>query len=371
METKTQNREKIIVRTSILGILANILLAGFKAAVGTLTNSIAVTLDAVNNLTDALSSIITIAGAKLSGRAPDKNHPLGHGRIDYLSATIVAALVLYAGITALVESVKKIIHPEAPAHTGMSLIILAVAVAVKIVLGLYVQHTGKKVRSGALLASGKDALFDAILSASVLLSAVLFLAFDVNVEAYVGALISVLIIKSGVGMLLEALNEILGKRVDRDFLSAIRKTICEDADVHGAYDLILHNYGEDKYIGSVHVEVDDTMTAEQIDRMERRIADRVFTEHGVLLTGIGIYAACTRDDETAAIRTDVTRRVMAHDGVLQIHGFYADPAQKRMQFDVILDFALEDRHAALEAIRNEICSAYPEYTVNVILDLDI
>ena len=370
MADKVQNRERIIVRTSILGIIANVFLAGFKAAIGALTNSIAVTLDAVNNLSDALSSVITIVGAKLSGRAPDKKHPLGHGRVEYLSSMIIAALVLYAGITSMVESIKKIIHPETPAYTTVSLIILAAGIAVKLALGLYVQRTGKKVHSGSLLASGKDAMFDAILSASVLLSAIIFMALGIKLEAYVGVVIAALIIKSGIEMLLDALNEILGKRMDRDYLAGIRKTICADPDVRGAFDLILHSYGEEKYIGSVHVEVLDTMTAEQIDRMERRIADSVYAEHGVLLAGIGIYAASTRD-ETAAIRTDVTRRVMQHDGVLQLHGFFADPQEKRMQFDVILDFALDDRHAAFAAIREDICAAYPDYDVQMTLDLDV
>ena len=371
MEKPAPTRAQIIVRTSLLGIAANVLLSGFKAALGAVTGSIAITLDAVNNLSDALSSVITIIGTKLSGRAPDKKHPLGHGRIEYLSAMIIAALVLYAGITALIASIKKILHPETPAYDALTIIIYIVSIAVKLALGLYVQRTGKKVRSGSLVASGKDAMFDAVLSTSVLLSTVLFLTLHWQLEAYVGVIIATLIIKSGVGMLLEAFNEILGKRVDRVFLEELRKTICEDPDVHGAFDLILHSYGEEKYIGSVHVEVADTMTAEQIDRMERRIADNVYARHGVILAGIGIYARNTRDDEVAAIRTDVTHRVMAHDGVLQIHGFFADPAEKRIRFDVILDFELADRHAAYEDVCAEIRDAYPDYTVQITPDLDV
>ena len=162
------NRDKIIIRTSVIGILANVLLAGFKALIGIVSHSIAVLLDAVNNLSDALSSIITIVGTKLSGRLPDKKHPLGYGRIEYLSAMVVSGIVLYAGITSAVESVKKIIHPEQPDYSVVSLVIIAVAVAVKIALGRYVKAQGKKVNSGSLVASGSDAMFDAILSASVL-----------------------------------------------------------------------------------------------------------------------------------------------------------------------------------------------------------
>ena len=159
MTALAADREKTIVRTSIIGILTNVLLAAFKAAVGIISNSIAVTLDAVNNLSDALSSVVTIIGAKLGAKAPDKKHPLGYGRIEYLSSMIVAAIVLYAGITSLVESVKKIIHPEAADYGTISLIIIAVAIVVKLVLGRYVKKQGEKVNSGALVASGKDASF--------------------------------------------------------------------------------------------------------------------------------------------------------------------------------------------------------------------
>ena len=152
------SRDKVIIRTSIIGILANVMLAAFKAVIGLASNSIAVILDAVNNLSDALSSIITIVGTKLAGKLPDKKHPLGYGRIEYLSAMIVSGIVLYAGITSAVESVKKIIHPEKPDYSVTSLVIIAVAVGVKIILGRFVKAQGEKVHSGSLIASGSDAM---------------------------------------------------------------------------------------------------------------------------------------------------------------------------------------------------------------------
>ena len=185
-ETTENSRDKVIIRTSVIGILTNVLLAAFKAAVGFLSNSIAVILDAVNNLSDALSSVITIVGTKLAGKLPDKKHPLGYGRIEYLSAMIVSGLVLYAGITSAVESVKKIIHPENPDYSPVSLIIIAVAVAAKVFLGRYVKAQGRKVNSGSLVASGSDALNDAILSSSVLASALIFMLSGISLEAWVG-----------------------------------------------------------------------------------------------------------------------------------------------------------------------------------------
>lgn len=366
-----KNRDAVIVRTSVIGIIANIFLAAFKAAVGILSNSIAVVLDAVNNLSDVLSSVVTIAGTKLAGKKPDKKHPLGYGRVEYLSAMIVAAIVLYAGITSLVESIKKIINPETPDYSAVSLIIIGSAVFVKIFLGIYVKKKGQSVNSGSLIASGSDALFDAILSASVLVSAIIFMLTGISLEAYVGVLISAFIIKSGVEMLAETLDEILGKRVDRDYLAKIRKTICEDELVTGAYDLILHSYGPEKYIGSVHVEVPDTLTANEIDVMERRIAGNVYQKHGVLMAGIGIYSVNHDNEEIGEMRKTISEIIMSHEGALQTHGFYVDMENKTINFDVIIDYGFDKREELFEHIYDDVRKAYPEYEIFMNLDIDI
>lgn len=366
-----KNRDAVIVRTSVIGIIANIFLAAFKAAVGILSNSIAVVLDAVNNLSDVLSSVVTIAGTKLAGKKPDKKHPLGYGRVEYLSAMIVAAIVLYAGITSLVESIKKIIDPETPDYSAVSLIIIGSAVFVKIFLGIYVKKKGQSVNSGSLIASGSDALFDAILSASVLVSAIIFMLTGISLEAYVGVLISAFIIKSGVEMLAETLDEILGKRVDRDYLAKIRKTICEDELVTGAYDLILHSYGPEKYIGSVHVEVPDTLTANEIDVMERRIAGNVYQKHGVLMAGIGIYSVNHDNEEIGEMRKTISEIIMSHEGALQTHGFFVDMENKTINFDVIIDYGFDKREELFEHIYDDVRKAYPDFEIYMNLDIDI
>ena len=365
-------REKKIVRTSILGILANTMLAAFKAIVGMATHSIAVVLDAVNNLSDALSSIVTIIGTKLASRNPDKKHPLGHGRIEYLSTTIVSMLVLYAGVTAIVESVKKIIRPEAPDYSPVSLLVISVAVLVKVFLGRYVKSVGEKVNSDSLIASGSDATFDAILSFSVLVTALISLTLHINLEAWVGVAIAVFIIKAGIEMLLDALDDIVGHRIDIETIHGVKKTILEsEPDVSGVYDLILHSYGPEKMIGSVHVEIPDHYTAEQIDALERRIAEKVYAEHNIILAGIGIYSRNISDDETAAMRSAVTKIASAHDGVLQLHGFYLNKTEKIMNFDIILDFSVKDRDGLFMEIVQEVHEAFPDYQLRPTLDLDI
>ena len=363
-------RDKIIVRTSVIGILANVFLAGFKAVIGAISGSIAVILDAVNNLSDALSSVITIIATKLAGKRPDKKHPYGYGRIEYISAVLISVIVLYAGVTSLVESVKKILHPEAPDYSPVALIIIAVAVVVKILLGRYVKGVGEKVNSDSLIASGKDAMLDSVISASTLAAAGIYLLWHVSLEAWLGAIISLVIIKSGLEMLSDSLSDILGERTESGLAKGVKASINSFDEVHGAYDLILHAYGPDRLMGSVHIEVDDTMTVDLLDALEREITQKVLAEHGVILTGINVYSRNTKNDKAAHIQEDVRRTVMAHDHVLQMHGFYIDEAAKEIRFDVIIDFAAPDRLGEYRGIVSEIEAKYPGYNVAVSLDVD-
>ncbi len=364
------DRDKVIVRTSVIGILTNLALAGFKAAVGLIANSIAVVLDAVNNFSDALSSVVTIVGAKLAGKAPTRKHPLGFGRIEYLSALVVSAIVLYAGVTAAVESVKKIIAPEKADYSTVSLIIIAVAVAVKIVLGTYVKRQGKKVGSAALVASGSDALFDAILSGSVFVCALICLLTDLSLEPYVGVLISAMIVKAGLEMMGETLSDVLGQRADAETAREIKSILSEEPDVRGAFDLVLNNYGPNKNYGSVHLELPDSMTVEEVDRLTRRVEKAVYTKTGVILTAVGVYSFNTGDGEEVRMREAVREMVLAHDYALQMHGFYVDLAEKTGRFDVVLSFDF-DRAASLSELTAEIAAAYPDFTFRITPDVDV
>lgn len=363
-------RNKLIVRTSIIGILANVLLAGFKMVVGLFAHSIAIILDAVNNLSDVLSSLVTIVGNKLANKAPDRKHPLGHGRVEYISALIVSAIILYAGVTAAIEAVKKIINPTKPNYTTITLFIIAVAVVVKILLGLYVSKQGKKAKSGALEASGKDALFDAVISASVLASAIIYLTTKVSLEAYVAVIISIFIIKAGIEIMAETISEILGKRADADLTKKVKEILNREPEVRGAYDLLLNNYGPNKNYASVHLELPDTMTVDEVDVLTRKLEMNVYKETGIILTGVGVYSYNTSDTEVAHIRNEVQEMVMAHDWSLQMHGFYLDIEKHTMRFDVVLSFDIDPKEG-IDIIRKEVKESYPEYELNIIADVDI
>ena len=364
------SRDRIIIRTSIIGILTNVFLAAFKAFVGLASNSIAIVMDAVNNLSDAASSIITIVGTKLAGREADRKHPFGYGRIEYLSAMVISFLVLYAGITALVESVKKIIHPDTPDYSASTLIIVAVAVVVKIVLGRYVKHVGEKVNSDSLVNSGEDATLDSVISASTLLAAGIYLIFHISLEAWLGAVIAAVIIKSGIGMLRETLSKILGERADAQLVLDIKKTIRSIPGISGAYDLVLHNYGPDSYNGSVHIEVPDTLSADELDKLTRKVYTEVYHKHNVILTGVGVYALNTKDPEAAAARDKIARLVTENPHVLQMHGFFMDREEKLLRFDIIVSFDAADRRQVYREACEKVQREVPDYTLQVAMDMD-
>lgn len=370
MDRTVDQREKTIVRTSIIGIVANVFLADFKAAIGLASNSIAIVMDAVNNISDAGSSLITIIGTKMAGRQPDKKHPFGYGRIEYLSAMIISVIVLYAGITSLIESVKKIINPDTPDYSVVSLVIVAVAVVVKIVLGQYVKSVGKKVNSSSLVNSGEDASLDSVISASTLLAAGIFLFFHISLEAWLGAIISLVIIKSGFEMLKETISQILGERNDPDLARSIKETVTSFPDVQGAYDLVLNNYGPDAWNGSVHIEVPDTYSADRLDQLIRSIQVKVYEEYRVILTAIGVYSVNTKDEYIIEAKKRVTEIAFSHPHVLQMHGFYMDKEKKTMRFDLVLSFDSPDRTKAFKDIHDDVQKEYPDYTLQMAMDTD-
>ena len=370
MEKKEASREKTIVKTSIVGIIANVFLAGFKAVIGLMTNSIAIVLDAVNNISDAGSSLITIVGTKLAAKEPDKKHPFGYGRIEYLSAMIISVIVLYAGITSFVESVKQIIHPETPEYNTVSLIIVAVAVVVKILLGRYVKGVGVKVNSDSLINSGEDATLDSIISASTLVAAGIFLIFHISLEAWLGAIISLIIIKSGIEMLRDTISQILGERNDTELAKAIHDTVVSFPGVEGAYDLVMNNYGPDAWNGSIHIEVPDTYSADRLDQMIREIMMKVYSEHHVILTAVGVYSVNTKDEETIQTKKRVEKIVFANAYVRQMHGFYLTKDEKKIRFDIVISFDAKDRRAVYTDVVAAVQKAFPDYTLQVAMDTD-
>lgn len=364
------DRSKIIVKTSIIAIITNILLVIFKAIVGVFANSIAIILDAVNNLSDVISAVVTIIGTKLAGKAPDRDHPYGHGRIEYVTSIIISMLILAAGVAALKESVEKIINPVTTNYSGASLLIVGVAIFVKFFLGRYVKNTGKKIDSQSLIASGTDAFFDAVVSTSTFIAAVVNIIWKVQLEGFLGILISALIIKSGIEILKEALNTMIGVRADGELSKKIRDRINKFEGVEGTYDLILHSYGPSKIIGAANIEVNENMLAREIHGLTKKIEVEIYKEFGIVLT-IGIYASNDTDEDVMNIKKDLEEIIKKYPNIIQLHGFYVEKEDMYVTFDIIIDFKEKNPKELKEKILTEIKELHPEYSYFVVVDADI
>ncbi|MBQ0021129.1 MAG: cation transporter [Bacteroidales bacterium] len=359
-----QTRNNQITRVSIVGIGANAVLAAFKVIVGLLSNSVAVLLDAINNVTDALSSVITIIGVKLAGRKPDSKHPFGYGRVEYFSAILVAGIVFAAGVSSMIESVKAIIHPETTTFTWVSVTVITVAIFGKLLLGRYFQIRGKSLNSDALVASGLEASYDAILSAATLLGAAVSMLWDINIDGYIGAVISAFIIKTGIETLADPLGKVVGKKVQGELATAIKNKVKEVPGVLGAYDLILHDYGPDTAIGSIHIEVSDTLPSHQVHKICHRVAALIYTEFKAVVT-VGIYVMNDTNAEVATMREDIRQMAMSQNGVQQMHGFFVD--EEEIAFDIVISFD-HDAHAISQWLKQQITEKYPGRDIHITID---
>lgn len=369
------NREKTIIRTSVIGIIANILLVGFKATIGFIAGSISIVMDALNNLTDALSSIITIIGTKLSNKKPDRKHPFGHGRVEYITSTIIAALILFAGGLAIYESITSIVtyfssgDKTLPEFTIVSLIIIGVAILVKVGVGIFYKIQGKRVQSEALKASGTDALFDAILSTATLVGAIFAYTLHWYVEGYLGIAIGLFIIKSGIDVLRTSFSSIIGERHDPEETKSILADISSVPGVKGAYDLIIHSYGPNKYVGSVHIGVDGGLSAKEIQIIERNIAALIASKYNMFMT-VGIYADNVDGKLSNEIRSKIQEFMKNNVNILQMHGFFVDEVQKFCNFDLVFSFNEQEPEKRIDEIRNILEEIYPDMTFYIQLDRD-
>lgn len=361
------DRSGQIIRTSVVGIVSNAFLAGFKALVGLLAHSVAIVLDAVNNLSDALSSVITIIGTKLSVKPADRKHPFGHGRVEYFTAIIISVIVLTTGVTSLVESVKKIISPVRPEYSAVTLIVIIAAIVTKVVLGLYVRRQGKKLESDALIASGSDALFDAIITLATLISAAVMLIWNVSLDGYLGVLISIVIIKAGIEMISSPINQLLGAQASPELIRQIKTEVAQMEGVQGVFDIILHGYGPNLSIGSLHIGVPDTMSAHQIHGLSRKISETMFVRHGIVMT-VGIYSNASGDAKMAKLQADVIQTLSRQEHVVQAHAFYCYDDDKRVSVDVVPDYSVTDDQSFIRHLTEQLTPVLGGRQISITID---
>ncbi|MCR5332661.1 MAG: cation diffusion facilitator family transporter [Bacilli bacterium] len=366
-------REKAIVRTSFIGIVGNIFLVGFKAFVGFVANSVSVIMDALNNLTDALSSLITLIGAKISNKKPDKKHPFGHGRVEYITSFIIAALILFAGALAIYQSIKSIIdyfqNGTMPDYSLVTIIIIAGAILVKAGIGIFYRIQGKKYDSDSLKASGMDALFDVILSFATLVGAVVAYVWNFYVEGYLGIVIGLFIIRTGIEVLAESISHIIGKRMDSEKIHEIMKDITSVEGVIGAYDLIINSYGHNRFIASVHIGVSEKLTAKEVQSIERKITAIMYMKHNTIMT-VGIYAENNDDPFAKETKQYLVSLIKEYKTVMQMHGFYYDSEMKLINFDLVISFDDENPDSTINEIKGKMEEKYPGITFIVNYDKD-
>ena len=334
-------REGIIVTTSGMGILVNLLIAVTKIVVGLISSSIAIISEGANNAGDALSSVMALIGAKLAKKHPDEKHPFGYGRIEYLCGLVIAVVILVTGIELLIGSAKRIFHPETLHISYIALVLVALSAAVKFFLGNYTVRMGRKVGSTALEAVGTDCKTDCFASIITIVSALIFLVFKWNVDAYAGVITSLLLIKAGVEALRETLGEILGRPGDKELAAKLYKEIRSTDGILAAVDMMLHNYGPEAWSGSVNVEIDHKKTVGEIYQFLHELQLRIMHEYHVTMV-FGVYAVDYDGEYMKELRKTIAGFIRKQEHVKSFHAVYIDQRSDTIYCDFIVDYELKN-----------------------------
>ena len=342
--------EKISVRTaygvlaSIVGIFCNVFLFAVKFAVGLILHSVSVTADAFNNLSDAGSSIISFVGVKMAEKPADKDHPFGHGRIEYIAALVVSFLVLEVGFTFLKDSFGKILHPETMNFQIVSVVILILSIAVKLWLGLFNRKLGEKIDSKVMMAVFTDSMGDVITTAATILSLIFFAVTDINIDGIVGVGVALVVMWAGVGIAKDTLEPLIGQAIDPEVYEKIKHFVEKYDGIEGTHDLIVHNYGPGRSMASIHAEVPNDVDIEQsheiIDRIERDAAK----ELGIFLV-IHMDPVEMRDKRVLKIRDKTVQLLHDLDPACTIHDFRMvhGEHQTNLIFDMVVPIDYDEK----------------------------
>ena len=342
-------RARVGKRSGILGILANVLLFAGKLVIGTVSGSVSITADAMNNLSDATSSIVTIVGFRLAERPADENHPYGHARFEYLSGLAVAAMIVVIGFELAKTSFDKILHPEPVVFSGALVAVLLLSIGVKLILAAVNGSLGRTIDSTALLATAADSRNDCIATGAVLLSAVFAHLTSINVDGYAGLAVALFILYSGANTAKETISPLLGEAADPELQRTIVSALRSNDKVLGYHDLMVHDYGPGQRFASVHVEMDmreDVLTCHTIiDDIERQVLD----SHGIHLV-IHYDPVVTDDEELNRMRSSVDKVLKSIDPRISIHDFrmVRGDTHTNLIFDMILPYDLDDQRQQIK-----------------------
>lgn len=370
----SDNRNKCGIVSGIIGISANLVLSVFKLIIGLLTASVAIMADAMNNLSDAGSSIVSLVSFKLSAKPADRDHPFGHARIEYVASMVVSFLILLVGFEMLTDSLGVIFgfsETETPNFSIASLIILAFSILVKFFLSLYYRKVGKKIDSSVILASATDSLFDAISTLAVLISSIIIkLTAIAIIDAIVGLLVSIMILVAGIRTLNDTKNSILGEAPVKETVDSILKIVSEYPEIIGTHDLIVHNYGPGHYIATLHAEVDGSgdiyILHDIIDNVEKRLA----TELNIICT-IHLDPITTDDETVNELKALISNIVHEINSNIGIHDFrvVVGLTHTNLIFDLEIPFELKiDEDDLKESIEAKLHKTNPNYFCVITVD---
>ena len=354
--TNSEVRERYGTVFSIFSIICNIIMVIFKLIVSFITNSVSIRADALNNLSDVGSNIATLFGFRLSNKHPDADHPYGHGRMEYVSGMIVSFLILLMGFESMKEAIGKILHPEELNFSYVALVVLLFSVGIKLLMSSINNKAGNKISSDTLLAAGQDSKNDAIMTASTLICLIIHKLTSINLDAYVGFVVSIFVLKSGIDIFREVLNTILGKAPDLELIDEIEKTVKEHKEIHGIHDLMFHDYGPSQQFLTFHVEVDakkDVIkTHDLIDNIEREILEKYN-----ILTTIHMDPVDYGNKRVNTLRKKVKSIVKNINPDYSIHDFriVEGPSHTNIVFDCLLPSGDRTSHKEVsELIENEV-----------------
>ncbi len=362
-----EEREGVVIATSALGILVNLALASVKIVAGIMVSSIAIISEGVNNATDCATSLITIAGTKLSGRRPTSNHPFGFGRVEYLTSLVVAVIVFVTGIELIISSVKIRLNPDLLSISYFTLALIALSAVVKLVLGGHTVKEGKRVGSEALVALGTDCRNDSLVSAVTIVSSLAFLLFDVTIDAYAGVITSLFVLKTGYGVLRDTLSDLLGKAGDKELADELYKIILAEPIVLNAADMMLHNYGPKTYSGSVNIEIDHEKTIGEAYSTIHALQLRIMHQYDITMV-FGMYAVDTDHEEVLKMRREISAFVRGYDHVQSYHALYVDPENGDIYVDLVVDFDLKDWDRLRENFTDYMNELYPGRRLELVIE---
>lgn len=376
MNESTDKRTKYGIIAGIIGVISNILLFSTKFTIGSIINSQAMMSDAFNNLSDILSSIITIISSIISNKQPDDEHPFGYGRIEYLAALTVGVIVLIVGYNLTISSIDKIITVEEVEFNILSLVVIGISIIIKIFLSLFNVRVGKKINSPALVATGKDALMDVFVMIGVAASLFLTQVFgSFPIDGIVGLLVALLIVKSGIGILKENVVPLLGAKPDKEIVIKIREEILQIKQVFGMHDLIINNYGPNKYIASVHVEMPHHLTAIEMHSIAEKIEHNVLQKYNILLT-IHTDPIDLDDNELNSIKAVVSKALTKWKEAKSAHDFRIinSTEHKNLFFDVVLSYnkskKKKEKLRLQQEIKEELITKLSDYNSIIHFDVD-